>query len=145
MTRISLILLLLVLPVLSAIAQDRPCTPAETALIREGVRKAAATVQSISSDFTQEKEMKILEEKIRSKGRFLFKKESKLRWEYTSPFSYTILINGPVITIRDETSTRAFNMQSNKVFAEVNAIILGSVRGTLLLSLIHISEPTRPY
>lgn len=130
MRRISLILLLTVS--LGAAAQQRPVDAETILVIKNGVAKASAATETISSDFTQEKEMSILNDKIISNGKFYLKKERLLRWEYLKPFEYQIAIRGDVISIRDEGKVKSFNTQSNKVFTEVNRIIIGSVNGTLL-------------
>jgi len=100
--------------------------------LQAGVKAASAATTTISSDFTQEKSMRIMQDKLFSKGKFYFKKEKKLRWEYTTPYSYLIIINNDRITVKDEQKTSNFNMQTDKVFSEINNIIMGSVQGTLL-------------
>lgn len=105
--------------------------PAGISLIRKGVEDAAYRTNTITAEFTQEKEMNILEEKIRSSGKFYFKKERLLRWEYIQPYSYIIVINNDRISIRDDKKTSQFDTR-NKVFGEINRIIVGSIRGTLL-------------
>lgn len=113
-------------------AQNKPLDALAIQRIKQGVMQAAITTSTISSDFTQEKEMSILNDKIITSGRFYFKKDRFLRWEYLYPFSYTITIRGDVISIKNDGEVKSFNTQSNKVFAEVNRIIIGSVNGTLL-------------
>src|SRR6476620_6754715 len=54
---------------------------------------AAQRTSIINSDFVQEKNLSMLSEKITSKGKFWFKKESQVRMEYTSPFQYLMIIN----------------------------------------------------
>ncbi len=100
--------------------------------IKQGVALAATKIATISSDFTQEKEMSILNDKIITRGRFYFKKDRFLRWEYIHPFSYVIALRGDMISIQNEGEVKSFNTNSNRVFAEVNRIIIGSVNGTLL-------------
>ena len=130
--RISLYLLFLLLLCPGALHAQQPVTdPAEIARIRKGVEDAALRTATITAGFTQEKEMNILEEKIYSAGKFYFKKEKLLRWEYTQPYTYIIVINNERISIRDEKKTSQFDTR-NKVFGEVNKIIVGSIRGTLL-------------
>jgi outer membrane lipoprotein-sorting protein len=112
---------------------QHPVTDAgEIARILKSVEEAAARTTTISAAFTQEKEMSIMDERILSSGRFSFKKERLLRWEYMQPYSYIVVINNDRIAIRDETRTSQFDTRNNKVFAEVNKIIVGSIRGTLL-------------
>jgi len=55
-----------------------------------------------------------------------------LRWEYTYPFSYLIVIHNDEVTIRSDDNVTKFSAQTNKVFTEINRIILGSIRGTIL-------------
>lgn len=117
---------------IGAIAQNKPLDALTIQRIKDGVSATSGKTKTISSTFTQEKEMSILNDKIITSGKFYFKKEKLLRWEYIHPFSYIIAIRGDVISIRDEGEVKSFNTQSNKVFAEVNRIIIGSVNGTLL-------------
>ncbi|MFH1936676.1 MAG: outer membrane lipoprotein carrier protein LolA, partial [Bacteroidota bacterium] len=128
----KLILILTLFSIGIANAQHKPLDAATIHRIKEGVSLAAKKTETISSDFTQEKEMSILNDKIITSGKFYFKKEQLLRWEYIHPFSYVIAIRGDVITIRDEGEVRSINTQANKVFAEVNRIFIGSVMGMLL-------------
>jgi outer membrane lipoprotein-sorting protein len=126
---LSALMLFFTLP---ASPQGKPVERNTIGVIKGGIKEAAAKTRTISSDFIQEKEMSMVNEKITSKGKFFFKKEKKLRWEYTEPFNYLIIMCDDQISIRDESKTSQFNVQSNKVFAEINRVILGSIRGTLL-------------
>jgi outer membrane lipoprotein-sorting protein len=101
-------------------------------LLQRQVKELAQNTQTITSDFIQEKEMAMITEKIISKGKFYFKKEKMLRWEYIQPFSYLIIIRNDQISIRDENEVNEFNVKSNKMYLEINRIILGSIQGTLL-------------
>ncbi len=89
---------------------------------------------SIESDFTQEKSLSVLSEKIISKGHFVFKKDNLLRWEYQTPSKYLIVINKEKIIIKDEKKTSKYDMNSNKVFKEINDIMLSCVQGTIFKS-----------
>ncbi|MDD4603273.1 MAG: outer membrane lipoprotein carrier protein LolA [Bacteroidales bacterium] len=115
-----------------AFSQQKPLKPAAIASLKESVRNASQKTQTITSDFVQVKSMNMLNESIRSEGKFLFKKEKMLRWEYLHPFSYLIIINNDHILIKDDKKVNQFNLQSNKVFLEINRIIIGSIQGTLL-------------
>ncbi len=115
-----------------AAQQPQPIPPKEAGMIRLKVQEAAKNSITIESDFIQEKEMSVLSEKIVSKGKFYFKKEKKLRWEYTTPFPYLIIINEDQMLVKDDNSENRMNIQSNKVLREINNVILGAVQGTLL-------------
>src|SRR4051812_9107030 len=74
----------------------------DTSALKQKIENMSKTVNSIESDFTQEKNLSMLSEKITSKGNFKFKKENMLRWEYNSPYKYLIVINKDKIWIKDE-------------------------------------------
>src|SRR6185503_15443813 len=59
-------------------------------------------VSTISSNFIQEKNLSVLEEKIISEGKFWYKKERKVRLEYQKPFRYLMMMSGDQMVIRDE-------------------------------------------
>jgi len=92
---------------------------------------ATKNTTTIEASFIQEKNLSVLSEKITSKGRFLFKKENKLRWEYTEPFHYLIILNNGTMLIKDEDKQSKTDISSNKMFSEINAIIIGCVQGNL--------------
>ena len=90
------------------------------------------STNTIESKFIQEKNLSVISEKIITRGKFYFKKENKLRWEYTDPFSYLIIMNGDKVLIKDEKKENRFDAASNKVFTEINSIMVGAIRGTIL-------------
>jgi outer membrane lipoprotein-sorting protein len=126
------ILLQLLLILHPGAAQNKPMDASSAEFLKNRVKEVAQTTRTISCDFIQEKEMGMIAEKITSRGKFYLKKEKMLRWEYLQPFSYLIVIKNDQIFIRDEQKVNQFNVQSNKVFLEINRVILGSIQGTLL-------------
>ena len=76
---------------------------------------AANKTTTIRSDFTQEKNMSMLSEKIISKGKFFFKKQDKVRMEYLTPFSYLMIINGSKVYIKDGQKENTISTNSNKI------------------------------
>jgi outer membrane lipoprotein-sorting protein len=100
----------------------------------EQINLASAKTNTITADFSQVKEMSFLEEKAVSSGKFYFEKEKKLRWEYTEPFSYAIILNNDRIRIIDEGKSKDFEAGSNRMFLEISNIMTGMVNGTLLNS-----------
>ncbi|MDP4282086.1 MAG: outer membrane lipoprotein carrier protein LolA [Bacteroidota bacterium] len=127
----SILLLLLTLLPCSLNAQAGFSPIKDAGSFRQKVASASRTTQTIESSFVQEKIMDVLSEKITSRGKFYFRKENDLRWEYTSPVKYLIIIHNGNILIRDESKESHFDARSNKLFSEINAIIVGSVKGTL--------------
>lgn len=106
----------------------------DTANLKARIEMMSKATNSIESDFTQEKNLSVLSEKIISKGHFVFKKDNMLRWEYQSPSKYLIVINKDKIMIKDEKKTSKYDMNSNKVFKEINDIMVSCVQGTIFKS-----------
>ena len=106
----------------------------DTSALKTKIESMSKATNSIESDFTQEKNLSMLSEKIISKGYFVFKKDNLLRWEYNSPSKYLIVINKEKIMIKDEKKTSKYDMNSNKVFKEINDIMLSCVQGTIFKS-----------
>jgi outer membrane lipoprotein-sorting protein len=125
------LLCLLFLPFLS-FTQIGFTPTADPADFRHRLEEATKKIHSIESNFVQEKNMSALSEKITSKGKFIFQKEKSLRWEYTEPYQYLIILHNDKFLVRDDAKVSKFDVQSNKVFREINTIILGCVQGTLL-------------
>jgi outer membrane lipoprotein-sorting protein len=115
-----------------AMAQQKQMASAQVQEVKQKVQETAQKTRTIESDFFQVKEMSVMAEKITSKGKFYLKKEKLLRWEYVTPFPYLIIINNDQLLVRDEDKENRINLQSNKVFREVNNIIMGALQGTLL-------------
>jgi outer membrane lipoprotein-sorting protein len=106
----------------------------DTSALKQKIENMSKTVNSIESDFVQEKNLSMLSEKITSKGNFKFKKENMLRWEYNTPYKYLIVINKDKIWIKDEKKTQKYDMNSNKVFKEINDVMMNCVQGNIFRS-----------
>ncbi|MEO6220779.1 MAG: outer membrane lipoprotein carrier protein LolA [Ginsengibacter sp.] len=95
---------------------------------------SAATQKSssIKSDFVQEKNLAMLSEKIVSKGQFWFKKESRVRMEYKQPFTYLMILNKDKIFVKDGQKENKISTRSNKLFRQINKIMIDCMQGTTL-------------
>lgn len=91
-----------------------------------------AKMTSVKSAFTQEKTLTLLTEKIVSKGDFNFKRADKIKIAYTSPYQYILIINGDQMITKDQQKESHVNTSSNKLFRQVNRIIIECVQGTIL-------------
>lgn len=89
-------------------------------------------VKSITSDFVQEKTLVALTETITSSGKFWFKRSDRVRIEYVKPFKYLLVMNGDKLLVRDNDRENKINVKSNKLFQQVNRIMIDCVQGTIL-------------
>jgi len=98
------------------------------------ISKAAMSMNTMHCEFTQTKNMKMLKNKMQSKGVMYYKKNNKLRWQYTSPYNYIFLLNGNKVKIESTKGSNNINVQKNKMFKQITNVILGCVTGASLRS-----------
>jgi outer membrane lipoprotein carrier protein len=132
MKQLSLLLLVAVCS-LQSWCQNK-LTAEQQKQIIEKIDKAASAVTSMQCDFTQTKRMKLLSKDMQSKGVMYFKRPDKLRWQYTSPYDYTFILNGDKVHLKSAHSTQNINVQGNKMFRQITSIILNSITGAGLQS-----------
>jgi outer membrane lipoprotein-sorting protein len=92
----------------------------------------AQNTQTIKSDFVQEKNLSMLNDKIISKGKFWFKKNNLVRIEYTQPFKYLMIMNQNNVYIKDGQKENKMSAKSNKLFQQINKITVDCIQGTAL-------------
>lgn len=92
----------------------------------------SAKINTISSSFTQEKLLIALTEKITSHGSFWFKRSNKVKIEYTKPFSYIMVMSGDKMLVKEDQKESQVNVRSNKLFQQINRIMIDCVQGTIL-------------
>ncbi|MEO8470705.1 MAG: outer membrane lipoprotein carrier protein LolA [Chryseolinea sp.] len=101
---------------------------------KQRFKTESSRVGSIESTFTQEKILSALTEKIVSNGKFWFKRSNRVKIEYIKPFQYTMVLNGEKMLIQDGQKQSQINVRSNKLFQQVNKIMIDCVQGTILES-----------
>ncbi len=105
---------------------------ADLAKFKADFSAAAQRTTAIKSDFIQEKNLSMLSEKIISKGKFWFKKESQVRMEYSQPFQYLMIINKDRVFVKDGQKENKISTKSNKLFQQINKIMIDCMQGTTL-------------
>ncbi len=104
----------------------------DTAAFKQKMDTQSKIINSIESDFSQEKYLSVMSEKIISKGHFCFKKANMLRWEYFDPYKYIIAINKDKMYIKDNGKVNKYDINSNKMFKSINEMMMNTVQGNLL-------------
>ena len=106
----------------------------DTTSFKKKVTENAINTNTMQCSFKQVKHMDILSEDAVSKGKLWYKKESQLRWEYSEPKPYIIILNNGKASIKDKGKLNRFDMQSNKMFREINTLMMAGVQGKILES-----------
>lgn len=113
-------------------AQEKGFKPVQDVSKTKAVlAKLSENTKSVQSKFVQEKRLSFLSENIISKGEFYFKSPNQLRWEYSEPFNYIIVFNNKNIYIKDDEKLSTFDTESNKMFSEINNMMIGTIQGNL--------------
>ena len=126
MKRLLILLFVLVSVHLSLMAQQNE------AQIRQAITQAASGMKTMQCDFTQTKHLKMLNDKMTSKGRMYYQQTNRLRWEYTSPYSYTFILNDDKVLLKNVQRNDVIDVNKNKLFREIARIMMNSVVGTSL-------------
>lgn len=120
---------LLIASLFSAHAQMKEVSNLEP--FNKRLMSEAQRLESIESDFVQEKYLDIFDEKILSKGKFYYKKENRICMEYSEPMSYLIVINGNKLKIVSDGKTSITNLGSNKMMNQVQDMLTACMVGDL--------------
>jgi outer membrane lipoprotein carrier protein len=105
---------------------------AESTKMIAQVCEAAGKITSLQCDFVQEKHLSLLKTSMTSKGKMYYKGGRLLRWEYTSPYTYTFVINGEKVMMKSQQKTNVVDVKSSKMFQQIARIMMNSVTGRCL-------------
>ena len=111
------------------------CVKAQTpdeGTIRRRLNEATARITTMQCDFVQTKHLSVLNDKMVSKGRMYYQKSDRLRWEYTSPYTYVFILSGHEILLKNKNRSDIIDVNQNRMFREIVQIMLSSVVGDCL-------------
>lgn len=121
---------LLFLMVLAGQAQTQ-MSATEASALKAKVKALAFSTETISSDFVQYKHLDFLDNDIETAGKLAFKAPDLVKWEYVNPFKYSVLFKDEKLYINDEGNKSDINIGSNKMFKQLNKLIINSVKGDM--------------
>lgn len=98
----------------------------------EQINKASAGMQSLECDFVQTKFLNILDDKMVSKGKMYYQQADKLRWEYTSPYAYTFILNQNQVLLKNDSRADVIDVNQNRIFKEIARMMMNSIVGNCL-------------
>jgi len=96
------------------------------------ISRVAASVKTLKCDFVQTKNLKMLGDKMISKGIMYCSQPNQLRWEYLSPYTYTFILNGNQVLLKKGSRNDIIDVNQNKMFKEIARIMMNSVLGKCL-------------
>lgn len=103
----------------------------DAAVIRQ-INTAASKFRTMQCDFVQTKYMRMLNDKIMSRGHMYYAQPNRLRWEYTSPYTYIFVLNNSQVLMRKGRNSQVVDVNQSRVFKEITRIMMNSVVGKCL-------------
>ncbi|MFS4454847.1 LolA family protein [Maribacter sp. 2304DJ31-5] len=105
----------------------------EAKSLRARVKEKAKNTHTITSDFVQYKHLDFLSNDIESAGRLAFKAPDIVKWEYTRPFSYSVLFKNEQLFINDDGNKSNMDLGSSTTFKQLNGLITASISGDMFI------------
>lgn len=117
---------------ISGTAQSQQQKTVTQAEVINKITAATQKMKTMECDFVQTKHLKMLNDKMVSKGKMHYQQSDKLRWEYQTPYTYTFILNGTNIMMKKKNRTDVIDVNQNKAFKEIARIMMNSVVGNNL-------------
>ena len=133
MKKKTILLVLFVLLGVSVWAQnEKPLTEIESQKVVAELTEAAASIQTLQCRFMQEKISSMLAEPTVAEGTMHYAAPDRLRWEYTKPYAFALVVNGERIVKVTDGKAEMVDGKSNRMYQGIVSIIMGSASGKKL-------------
>ena len=104
----------------------------QTKEIINQLTQAAASMQTMQCRFVQEKTSTMLAEPSVSEGTMHYAAPDKMRWEYTKPYAFALIVNGERIVKVTDGKAEVLEGNSSRMYQGIVNIIMGSASGKKL-------------
>ena len=133
MKKKTIFLLLLALLTTSVWAQsEKPLSEAESQKVVASLTQAASSMQTMQCRFVQEKSSSMLAEPSIAKGTMHYAAPDRMRWEYTEPYAFALVVNGERIVKVTDGKAEALDAKSGRMYQGMVGLIMGSASGKKL-------------
>ena len=94
--------------------------------------KAAASMQSMQCRFVQEKTSSMLAEPSVAEGTMHYAAPDRMRWEYTTPYAFALVVNGERIVKVTDGKAEVLEGNAGRMYQGMVNLIIGSASGKKL-------------
>lgn len=100
--------------------------------VMQTLTDAAAAMQCMNCRFTQQKTIAMLAQPTVSEGLMSYNTPDKMRWEYTSPYAFALVVDGDKITKITDGNEEILDAKSGRMYQGIVSIIMSSANGKKL-------------
>ena len=94
--------------------------------------QAAASMQSMQCRFVQEKTSTMLAEPSVAQGTMHYAAPDRMRWEYTTPYAFALIVNGERIVKVTDGKAEVLEGNAGRMYQGMVGLIMGSASGKKL-------------
>ena len=94
--------------------------------------KTAASMQSMQCRFVQEKTSSMLAEPSVAEGTMHYAAPDRMRWEYTTPYAFALVVNGERLVKVTDGKTEVLEGNAGRMYQGMVNLIIGSASGKKL-------------
>lgn len=105
---------------------------AQSKEVMASLTEAASSMQTMQCRFVQSKTMAMLAEPSVSEGTMHFASPDRLRWEYTKPYAFALVVNGERIVKVTDGQTEVLEGNAGRMYQGIVSMIMGSASGKKL-------------
>ncbi len=133
MKKKTVLMLLLTMLGLGLWAQNaKPLTEAEGQKVMATLTEAASSMQTLQCRFVQEKTSLMLAEPSVAEGTMHFAAPDRMRWEYTAPYAFALVVKGERIVKVTDGKAEVLDGKSGRMYQGMVGLIMGSASGKKL-------------
>lgn len=111
---------------------EKSLTEAESQKVISALTQAAASMQTLQCRFVQEKTSSMLAEPSIAKGTMHYATPDRMRWEYTEPYAFALVVNGEQIIKVTDGKAETLDGKSSRMYQGMVSLIMGSASGKKL-------------
>ena len=121
---LSILTLFIATALVAQPAGSKLLSSSEKATTVQKIKNQSVSLKTLKVNFTQEKTSKLFTDKVVSKGNMAYKKSNMLRWSYTSPKKYAIILNKKGAFFKNEKGS-----VQNKMIEGLCKLLLRTING----------------
>ena len=111
---------------------EKPLSESESQKVIAKLTETAVAMQTLQCRFVQEKTSSMLAEPTIAEGTMHYAAPDRMRWEYTKPYAFALVVNGERIVKVTDGKAEVVDGNSNRMYQGIVGIIMGSASGKKL-------------